>query len=192
MSTVVRSWVFFNPRSQLNSIVVIYPRNQVLPMPCMLSTKLYSPALIRVHTLYLCLVHGYLLPCVEADNMASTQKCNLIRTRRGSYPGLPGKKLPLCHLSHLISLSILVYSYVIQHPVTSHVTSHVKFLIKIKTLKRNKFFIFAFVYFCKNSSCLGSTYLGPHIQTTFNLSSVLPPSFSPLRQERSEGALRKK
>ena len=33
-------------------------RGNSLPMPCMLSTKLYSPTLIRVCTLYLCLVHG--------------------------------------------------------------------------------------------------------------------------------------
>ena len=34
--------------------------------------KLCNLTLLRVHALYLCLVHGYLLPRVETDNMAST------------------------------------------------------------------------------------------------------------------------
>ena len=62
--------------------------------------KLCSLTLLRVHALYLCLVHGYLLPYVETDNMASTYSI-LIGSRVGTQTwDLRVRSHPLCHLSY--------------------------------------------------------------------------------------------
>ena len=66
--------IFFSSQEKFSyfKLVLKSPQIWVLPIPCMHSTKLYSPALLRVSTLYLCSFRSYLLIRVEADNMDST------------------------------------------------------------------------------------------------------------------------
>ena len=52
-------------------------------------------------------LHG-LQPCIYKTNTPYILKRDLIGTRRGSNPGPPGKKPPLCHLSHHISVLFFV------------------------------------------------------------------------------------
>ena len=74
-----------------NLITFVYTHEtRVLPMPCMHSTKLYSPTLLRVPTLYLCLVRDYSLshnerPFFQLSSLSlagiQTRDCPLQTTR---------------------------------------------------------------------------------------------------------------